>query len=80
MPSPDLRPDDLLHQVEAALRKAGLCTGDGIVEVGHDGVLDAERQAYEEALDKLRSELAAGVDGAVVTWNNPVTGRRMAMV
>ena len=74
---------------EAAVReRAGLPddgsesggTGDGIVEVGHDGVLDAERQAYEEALDKLRSELAAGVDGAVVTWNNPVTGRRMAMV
>jgi tRNA(Ile)-lysidine synthase len=38
MPSPDLRPDDLLHQVEAALRKAGLCTGDGIVVAVSGGV------------------------------------------
>ena len=39
-----------------------------------------EQQAYESALDKHRSELATGVDSAVVTWNNPVTGLRTAMI
>jgi hypothetical protein len=39
-----------------------------------------EQQAYESALDKHRSELATGVDSAVVTWNNPATGLRTAVI